>query len=130
MRPQRQSTIPIEYIAASDLALPDEQRTTFVLRPLTHGERLAWWDGKERVEFRPNADGSLTRVVVNRSFEVAARVVADHLVEVRNYEEAWPGEQASAEARLAFVATISEPQTFLMFTELLDRSAISETAKN
>jgi hypothetical protein len=78
------------YVLFSDRALPDEQQSRFILRPLTAAERDYVTDNSWRIVTMPN--GSIERV--SRMRTVARELVLTNVQSIERFPsdapEAWP----------------------------------------
>lgn len=139
-----------EYVPLDDRALPKEEQTTVVLKPLTQIERMQVWDSSSWVE----QDEAGNRVLRKRSFELARELCLSHIAEVRNFPpreelfaepvegegdarrslgygpdrgQPWPTDDAG---RVAYLEQFDDFVLLEIGNEIREHSSISEEEKN
>jgi len=124
------------FIPPEDRALPPEEQTVFVLRPLTQEERMASWDNgawSQRSE-----DGSKT--ILPRTFRLARENCLSHIEDVVNLQvpnsagdgytvPIWP-KNGTPEEKAKFLEVLGDVEVLIVGNEILDRSSLDDEIKN
>lgn len=117
------------YVLKADRALPIEQQSRFVCRPMTQAERQALRDDVNRRVECP--DGS--RMVVSRTRQVAREVVLEHVVAIENFPAGepldWPVGK-SREERAKYLEMLDDDAVFELGNHIFERSDVGAELKN
>lgn len=104
------------YVLLADRALPEQERTTFTLRPLTAGER-------ESVRDRLSRAG--TNGVEGGMYTEARRLCLTHIESIENFPAGapspWPKEP---EKRAAYLEDLDDDDVFEVGNEIWIRSSL------
>lgn len=141
MQPVQKKRESWRYVPLEDRGLPIEEQTTFILTPLTQGERVKVWDGGSWVQ----QDGAGRSVMLPRSYELAYELCVEHIADIENFpakkKDADSGMYTNGETKLFPVAgTKAEKLKYLdqfddltileVGNEIRDKSTLDTTAKN
>jgi hypothetical protein len=130
MRAFQRSLQSWEFVPPDDQKLPESERTTFVLSPLSQLERMEAWDNLNWVSNDP--DGSST--IKPRAFQQAFQLCLSHIVEIRNFPagngeqpKPWPPTRTE---RAQYLEQFSDLDILMIGSEIRNHSALEERAKN
>lgn len=125
----RRSVESFQFVLDEDKALPVEEQSTFVLRPLTQAEQMVALDElttESRSIERPGE-----RIVKSRSWQQAYGLCLSHIEDVQNFPagdpKPWPKDQKE---RREYLALLSDTQVFQVGCAIRDRAYVEEAAKN
>jgi hypothetical protein len=124
---QKRAAETWRYVLFADRALPPEQQSTFVLRPLTQLERADVHDNMTRFVSVPEGG----RVAVARDHRLSVELCASNIVAVENFPagaaEPWPEGRAE---RFAYLEGLDDAYVQEIGNELWLRATLGDDAKN
>lgn len=124
---KKRSAESFSYILESDRALPADQQTRFMLRPLTSAERHSLFSrATERIELPEGG----TRVI-SHTLALAREVCLDHIESIDRFPtdapKPWPAKRGEREMYLDQFADLDLVE---LYNELFKRSWIGDEEKN
>lgn len=109
------------YVLVTDRALPIDQQTRFVLKPLTHVERATVRDSLSRLQI----DAAGTKALLDRTRQEAFGLALSNIVAVENFPvgeaRAWPAKKADREA---FLDQLDDDDVLEIGNEIWERSKL------
>lgn len=117
------------FIPPADQKLKKEEQTTFVLNPLTQGERMVVWDDLRWTEVLP--DG--TRNIRSRANQQAYDLCLSQIEAIENFPagapKPWP-KNGSEEEKRAYLDQIDDVTILLVGSEIREHSSLEDELKN
>lgn len=117
------------FIPPEDRKLKKEKQSTFVLSPLSQGERMSVWDNLKWVE----QDAAGNRTIKSRSYQQALELCLSHVEDIENFPagkpKLWP-KNGDVEEKLQYLDQLDDVSILVIGSEIRNHSSLEEEEKN